>query len=124
MIDFARVALEITVPVPETLLATFWFLLAVSLGQSFKDVDYELQSTDWFVAQGAFVQWLIKSLLDFTHHWWMGLFMVVYADNLVYIFGGNFDVYLWFGWGLFADDIPDVPRRYGINWFNTPLEED
>jgi hypothetical protein len=118
------VGLELVIPEPNSLLALFWFLLAISAGQSFKDADQQIQGTEWFNNLPGFWQWLVKSLLDFTHHWWMGLFMVVYAYELVYLFGGSVDVWTWFGWGLFADDLPDVPRRYGIKWLNTPPEED
>ncbi len=72
-------SLEISVPVPATLLATLWFLLAVAIGQGFKDIDGDLQGTDWFTRRCLLTQWCLKRLFDLFHHWWMGLFMVVYA---------------------------------------------
>ena len=108
------VAIEIPIPEPPTLKAVFWFLLAISAGQSFKDIDYDIQESDWYKALGSFTQRIIKHALDFLHHWWMGLFLAVYAEDIAFILGGDPVIFYWFGWGLFVDDMPDVPKRHGI----------
>lgn len=96
--------MDIVVPTPASLLEWTWFLIGLTLGRAFKGCDYQLQQTEWFKKQGKFTQWTIKRLLDFLHHFWIGLLLVVYAP---------YPELIWLGWALFVDDLPDVPRRVG-----------
>lgn len=84
--------------------AWLWLGIGLMLSRSLgKGCDQSIQQSDWFENLGPFWKWLAKSLLDFLHHWWMGLILVVYYPDSVPI--------VWFGWGMFIDDMPDVPKR-------------
>jgi hypothetical protein len=74
-------------------------------GRAFgKKLDYRIQQGEWFKRQGVVVQWIVQRTLDFLHHFWMGGFLMIYFPNIPEIY--------WFGYGLFIDDLPDVPRRF------------
>jgi len=94
----------IPIPIPATLLEVLWFFLGITFGRAFgKKLDCEIQATDWFKKRTVITRWILRRLLDFTHHWWIGLLLVVYFPHITELY--------WFGWGLFYDDLPDVPRR-------------
>jgi len=87
-----------------------WELLAFSSSLLFfKELDYDLQQTEWFKAyaedtsvKGIFMYRLVKVLLDGLHHWWMGLGLILYAP-IVHL--------QWIGAGLLVADLPDFKRR-------------
>lgn len=113
-IDFSLPDFTINVPVPPTLLAMCWFLIGINFGRSFgKQLDQDIQGSDWYKNLHPNARWILKRVLDFTHHWWIGLLLVVYSYRITWswwILRAE-EIY-WFGWGLFVDDLPDVPRRY------------
>lgn len=85
-------------------------------GRSFgKELDHDIQGTQWYKNLPEEWRWIVKRLLDFLHHWWMGLFLVVYASQFTLLHLKEVEV-TWFGWGLFADDIPDIPARLLEIW--------
>ena len=94
--------MSLLVPIPETFEAAVWFALGIQFGRSFgKQLDQGIQGEDWFKALPKWEREVIKRLLDFTHHWWMGALLMLYAPPFWY----------WFGAGLFVDDLPDIPNR-------------
>jgi len=94
----------LNVPVPSDLLSVTWFLIGFCFGRGFgKQMDQEIVKSDWFKRRGRLSQEIIKRLLDATHHFWIGLLLMLYAPCP--------EVY-WFGLGLFMDDWPDIPRRF------------
>jgi len=108
--------MEVPVPVPATLLEILWLCLGITFGRAFgKKLDLEIQETDWFKEKGKLAQWLLRRLLDFTHHWEIGLLLMVYfgyADLGGAIpWGGYIPELYWFGYGLVIDDLPDLPAR-------------
>ncbi len=101
--------MEIIIPTPTTLLGVVWFLLGIQFGRSFgKKLDQDIQAGEWFKALDQWQQWILKRALDFFHHWWIGALMVLYLPQ--------YQEVVWFGWGLIVDDLPDIPRRYGITF--------
>lgn len=100
-------ALEITIPTPETLIAITYFLLGITFGSNIgKRLDQSIKYSDWFKSQDPVVQWVLEKVLDITHHWWVGLLMVIHMAPLYT--GDQYQMIYWFGWGLFADDAKDV----------------
>ena len=106
------------IPLPVGNIELIWLLLGMSFGRSFgKKLDYTIQETDWFKTRGKEAQWLIKSILDFFHHWWIGALIWMYAPLIVkWLFWPTLLVEVqWFGIGLFFDDIRDfenILKRY------------
>ena len=113
-------------PIPSTLIQILWYGLGIVFARGFgKKLDEDIQSSDWYMKQGPFTQGVLKRLLDVAHHWWMGLFLVVYA-TMPFTVGGypvnlNAELY-WFGWGVFIDDVPDIPLRIQ-GYFGVPEED-
>ena len=104
----------ITVPAPETLLQVTWFTLGLVFGRGFgKRLDQDIQASDWFKRRHEVWRNVIRRLLDITHHFWMGLLLVVYSGNQELV---------WFGWGLVIDDFPDIPARIQ-GYFNVPEDK-
>ena len=98
----------VEIPMPDSILALTWFLLGFTFARQFgKKFDYEVQQTEWFKKLPSFWQWFVKCLLDFTHHWWIGLLLMCYAHLTPF----PIEIF-WFGCGMFIDDLPDVPRRF------------
>jgi hypothetical protein len=101
----------ISIPVPDTLEAVTLLIIGFQLSRSFsKKLDQSIQSTPTFKAQSPVIKWFIKSLLDFTHHYWVGLLIMAYRPD-----------FYWFGLGLFLDDLPDLPRRFRA-MFSIPVD--
>jgi len=98
----------INLPFPETLLQATWFLIGLFAGRGGAKSDNIVKESDWYKKRGPITQKIINGLLDFTHHFWIGMLLMVYAVNP--------EMY-WFGMGLFIDDLPDIPPRF-IKWFN------
>ena len=92
--------------------AIFWTALGFTFSRAFgKKLDQGVQSSSWFKARRAWVQGLLKRLLDFLHHWWMGLLLWFYAPYIVLPTGFDSPLH-YFGLGWFIDDLPDVPSRF------------
>ena len=106
------------IPVPAGNIEILWLLLGMSFGRSFgKKLDYTIQEDPWFKKQSASLRWLMKSILDFTHHWWIGALIWIYAPLFVkwWFWPSLLTEITWFGVGLFFDDIRDyknIIRRY------------
>ncbi len=94
--------LALELPVPATLLQATWFIIGVMAGRAFKGADQAVQKTAKFQASNPITRLAIKNTLNFLHHFWIGLLMVCYSPC---------EPITWLGWGLFVDDLPDVPRR-------------
>jgi hypothetical protein len=63
-----------------TLLQVTWLLIGFMFGRAFaKDLDRTIQATDAFKCQNKLTQTLVKNTLNFLHHFWMGLLLIVYA---------------------------------------------
>jgi hypothetical protein len=116
----------IEIPTPETLVQILWFGLGIVFARGFgKRLDEDIQASDWFCKQDAFIQAIAKRALDVAHHWWMGLILVVYATQPFLLFGNLVNVnaeLVWFGWGVFIDDLPDLPLRIQ-GYFGIPPDE-
>lgn len=96
--------MSVTIPVPTDLLSVTWFLIGFCFGRGFgKQLDQEIQLTEWSKKRHPILRWFIKRLLDTIHHFWIGLLLMLYAPSP--------EIY-WFGVGLFVDDWPDIPRRF------------
>lgn len=119
---------RIDLPVPFTFVEVIWFAMGLLFGRAFgKNVDYEVQQSDWFKNLDPRLKWILKRTLDFAHHWWIGAFiMLSYEATEIFLFGRVPMAPYWFGLGLLLDDIPDVPRRIremlGYLWFKEEKE--
>ena len=109
------------IPVPILNLEIVWLLIGMTFARSFgKKLDYTVQQTQFFKDLNLpLVAWFIKAVLDFTHHWWMGALIWLYAPLIVARLHWptlHLEVF-WFGVGIFIDDIRDfkhVWARYKI----------
>lgn len=104
--------MSVTIPTPETLLALVFAGIGIAFGRGFgKRLDQDIQNSEWFKHRSPITRNFLKRMLDVLHHWWMGgLLMVYYPDT---------PEFYWFGWGLFVDDLPDIPPRllkFVENW--------
>jgi hypothetical protein len=82
-----------------------------------KKLDQSIKVSPTFKSWSPEMQFIIAGLLNFMHHLWIGLLiMLTYAQNytyLIYVPGGVLPIApFWFGYGLFIDDMPDVPNRF------------
>lgn len=100
-------------PIPQTFLQAVWMGVGLTFGRAFgKDLDYNVQQSDWFKNRNYLIQLFLKRLMDFLHHWYMGALLMIYFSEL--------EVY-WFGFGLLIDDLPDIPSRIKkfVRWGGT-----
>jgi hypothetical protein len=105
--------LSLSLPVPGTLLQVTWLIIGFMFGRAFaKYLDRTIQAADEFKCQNKLTQTLVKNALNFLHHFWMGLLLIVYASQIASPLRIEADVVAFFGLGLFLDDLPDVPRRF------------
>jgi len=106
--------MNVILPIPVTFEQWVWLGIGLTFGRAFgKRVDQEIQATEWFKTLNPFYRWWVKRLLDFLHHWWMGTLIMLYWQGPLTLPTGeviNFSAY-WFGYGVFLDDLPDIPRR-------------
>lgn len=94
----------IALPFPVSFVQVVWLGIGLTFGRCFgKNLDQEIQGSDWFKGLGDLQQSVVRRLLDFLHHWWMG--------GLLMVMFGDVEVVFWFGYGLLLDDIPDMPAR-------------
>lgn len=94
----------LTLPAPQNFTESVWLGIGLTFGRCFgKDLDHNIQQSDWFKKQNKICQWTLKFLLDFLHHWWIGALMMIYFPQYPEVY--------WFGLGLMIDDAPDIPLR-------------
>ncbi len=108
------------IPLPNTLNEITWVMIAVLFARAFgKKLDQRIQSTQKYKKLGIWGQFIVSGLLNFLHHFWMGLLiMLAYPQTLTWdialIGGGLLKIPpYWIGWGIFFDDAPDIPKRFG-----------
>jgi len=95
--------MSITIPVPTSFCDWVWFGIGFCFARGFgKRLDQEIQASRWFRRRGKLTRWILRRLLDFLHHWWIGALLMCYAPC---------SEVFWFGCGMFLDDLPDIPRR-------------
>jgi len=94
----------IQIPAPETLLQITWTIIGFILARSFKNIDHTVKESRWYQTLDKVEQFVVGGLLDFLHHFWMGMILMVYYSHIPEVY--------WFGYGLFIDDLPDIPQRF------------
>ncbi len=110
--------MSLTIPIPIDNFQIIWLLIGMSFGRNFgKKLDYQIQETPFFKSLPGPLRGTIKRILDFTHHWWVGAIIWLYAPLITSIwFWPSLQTEItWFGIGLFLDDIRDfehVLARY------------
>lgn len=113
------------IPVPSVNLEIVWLLIGMSFARSFgKKLDHTVQQTQFFKdLKMPLAKWFIKALLDFTHHWWMGALIWLYAPLIVTRLNWQtlLPEVLWFGVGMFIDDIRDF--RHVMARYQTEIEK-
>lgn len=98
----------IEVLVPASRLEVGWWLIGGGFARAFgKKLDYDIQQTPWFKQLDPLSKNMVKRLLDFLHHWWIGWIMMEYISKAVPF---SVEVY-WFGAGILVDDLPDLVLR-------------
>lgn len=104
----------IKIPWPSNEKDFLWFAIGLQFGRSFgKKLDHGIQQGMWFNDLKPWQQDIVKRILDFTHHWWMGYILWCYAAMIATHFGCPqlTNEILWFGIGLLVDDLPDLYNR-------------
>ena len=94
----------IQIPAPETLLQITWTIIGFILARSFKSVDHTIKESEWYKNLDEIGKFLVGGTLDFFHHFWIGMLLMVYYPHIEEVY--------YFGYGLFIDDLPDVPSRF------------
>jgi hypothetical protein len=89
-------------------------------GEAFSKFDYNITyESEWYKKLGKFQQWIIKSLLDTTHHFQMGLILILLITKGWFgLHPALGSILNWVGWGLVVSDwkeYKNVLRRFGIN---------
>ncbi len=119
----------IELPIPSTLLQISWLLIGFTFARAFgKNLDQIVKSSGFFKKQNSVAQWLLSALLDFLHHFWVGLLLMSYAGQVAALIPVESDVLYFYGLGMFLDDLPDVPRRFqkyfkGLTEYLEPVTE-
>ena len=112
------------IPVPTVNLEIVWLLIGMSFARSFgKKLDWSIQQSTFFNDRGSIGKWILGRIMDFTHHWWMGAIMWLYAPLIVKTFFWPTllqEVY-WFGVGIFIDDLRDF--KHVLARYKTETEE-
>jgi len=103
----------INIPLPETLLQITWCLIGFFAGRAGAKSDDTVKESKWFKDLCPWQQSTVSALLDFTHHFWIGLLLMTYSTGLII----ECPEMYWFGTGLFIDDLPDIPARFA-RWFH------
>ena len=93
--------------IPKTLLEITWFLIGFFAGRAGAKTDNIVKRSEWYSKLSKTKKKIVGMFLEFLHHFWIGLLLMVYATCP--------EMY-WFGYGLFIDDLPDIPSRF-IEWF-------
>jgi len=117
--------MSLVIPIPLDNFQLVWLLIGMSFGRNFgKKLDHSIQQMLWFKDQPEFTQGMIKRILDFTHHWWIGALLWLYSPLIVKLIAWpslELEI-LWFGVGLFLDDIRDF--KHVLNRYRTNIEEE
>lgn len=101
-------------PPEMTQTAFFLFILVGYVTRSFtKNLDQDIQQTEWFRKRGKATRLIVKKLLDLFHHWPLGWGLMVYCGRVHPLVSGwlSFSDVFYVGAAIFLDDLPDVPRR-------------
>jgi len=103
------------IPAPTTFVQIVWALIGFFFARAFgKQLDQDIQNSSWF--NNLNEEWkknFIKRLLDFTHHLWLGLLiMIMYGSSEIIIIGRLQIAPYWIGYGWVIDDAPDIPPRF------------
>ena len=93
----------IQVPIPATFEELLWLIIGFMFGLAWSVKDQEIKQRPSFEKLSWIMQKLISFLLDFTHHFWIGGLIGLYAP---------WPQIQFFGWGLFYHDWKDIPRRF------------
>ena len=103
-------------PIPVTNLEIIALAMGITFGRNIgKKLDQGIKNSEWFSNRHAVFQWMVEKVLDCTHHWWIGALIWLYAAPLAVIVSVDPQFILFFGVGLFFDDIKDfehVIARY------------
>lgn len=106
----------IEIPIPVTNLEIVALAMGITFGRNFgKRLDQSVKKSKWFTGRHDVWRWLIGNILDFTHHWWIGALVWLYAMQISGIILVDQSFIMFFGVGLFVDDIRDfkhVMQRY------------
>lgn len=82
--------------------------MGITFAEGFgKQLDQDVQASPWYKGLTEMNRWIVKRLLDVTHHYWLGWGLMVVTQ-------GNSDFFFYFGLGVMIDDLPDIPYRYGL----------
>ena len=105
-------SIPIPTPPPPTVEAFAWFLFTLYFTRAFcKELDQSIQATDWFRELPSGYQWILKRLLDLLHHWYIGLFIMIYAERITQHIPLDSVTIFWIGFAVLIDDVPDMPPR-------------
>lgn len=102
------------IALPTTLITVTWFLIGFCFARAFgKKLDQTLKNQEQFKKLNPLIQYMISCLLDFFHHFWLGLLIMIRCDpgKILIVLGEPVSPY-FFGLGIFIDDIPDIPDRF------------
>jgi len=88
---------------PATFEELLWLIIGFMFGLAWSVKDHQIKERPAFQKLSWIMQGLLSFLLDFTHHFWIGGLIALYAPV---------PQLQWFGWGLFYHDWKDVPRRF------------
>lgn len=98
----------------ELLAVILGFSTGVCMGNAGKNFDNLVQNTQWFKNRSAVSKFLIKFILNVTHHFQYGLILMLYAKCK--IDPNVHPVIYWtiysLGFGLVVTDIKDIPKRF------------
>lgn len=95
------------------------FSIGFLWGEAFSSFDQKIKySSGWFRRLSPFIQWLVASLLDATHHFQYGLALILFAMEFSTLPLMVQQLLLWVGWGLVVSDWKDyrnVLKRLGLS---------
>lgn len=93
--------------IPGTFPQLLWWAIGGSFARSFgKKLDYDIQRDPWFTELPPWQKGVVKRVLDFTHHWWVGGLLMEYG-----FFTVDSSITYWIGAGVLVDDLPDLYKR-------------
>jgi len=98
----------------DLLLVSLGFGVGYYLSRGGKSFDHDVQRSRWFKNLGGPYRWLVRRLLDVTHHFEYGLIVMYLANQ--YLSGGVHDFVYSFGFAMVLDDINDIPPRMRRYW--------
>ena len=70
----------IQIPTPETLLQLTWAIMGFMFARAFgKQFDQVIHGTDWWATASDIEKFIVGGILNFFHHFWIGLLLMVYC---------------------------------------------